>query len=148
MAKGKSIQLTGDKELIDLLNQFPNRARDKAFWRSTARAVSNPIVKRVRKKVPIDRGDLKRSVKYRNFSNEVYQGMGGYVKFDHWSNSETMTNPAKADILVHNRKVKPLKKTYKNFITEASDEVEDQSMQIMIKRTDKFFQRELKKLSK
>ena len=146
MARGSTVQLVGEKALLDMLKKLPTRAKDKKFWRSTARAAANPIVKKVRTKVPVDRGDLKRSVKYKNFSDQAFGGLGGYVKFDHWSNSNTLTNPAKASILVHNRKVKPLKKTYGNFITEAERETGAQSAELMAKRAAKFMEREINKL--
>jgi hypothetical protein len=146
MAGKTTIQLIGDKKLLNMLDALPLKAKDKKFWRTSARAAANPIVKSVRKKVPIDRGDLKRSIKYKNFSDQAFGGRGGYVKADHWSKSNTMTNPAKASILVHNRKTKPLKKTIPNFFKEAARETGTQSAEVMAKRAAKFMEREINKL--
>jgi hypothetical protein len=145
MAKGSTIRLEGDKELLNMLSKLPSKSKDKRFWRMSARAAANPIVKSIRSKVPIDLGDLKRSVKYKNYSNQVPL-LGGYIKFDHWSNSNTMTNPSKGSILVHNRKTKPLKKTHKNFMEAGSRESGSQSLEMMAKMAEKFMQREIKKL--
>ena len=146
MAKGSTVQLIGDKQILNMLKQLPTKAKDKKFWRATARGAANPIVKKAKSLVPVKKGDLKRSIKYRNFSNNVHGGLGGYVKFDHRSKSDTMTNPAKAEILVNNRKVKPLEKTHENFITEAAKNTGDESVEVMAKRAEKFMDREITKL--
>ena len=145
MAK-PGLRLDGSEELKKLLKQLPIKAKDKRFWRVAARGASNPIVRAIKAKVPVDRGDLKKSVKYRNYSNNVLGGRGGYIKFDHWSKSNTMTNPAKAEILVNNRKTKPLEKTYSNFMDDAVKQSGNESLKMMEKRSVKWLQTVIKKL--
>ena len=143
---GATAKLIGEEKLLRLINRLPGNASKRRIWRSTARAAGNPIVKHARLKVPVKEGDLKRSIKYRNFSSSVLGGRGGYVGISHKSNSKTFTNPAKASVLVHNRKKNPLKKTHKNFITEAAREKMSESTALMEKRMQKFLEREIRKL--
>ena len=89
---------------------------------------------------------LIKSVKYRNFSSNYYNGLGGFVKFDHRSKSRTFTNPAKAAVLIHNRKVKPLKKTYKNWIEEATERKGKESADLLAKAFSKAIEREIKRM--
>lgn len=145
MAKNLA-KLSGDKELLNVIFKLPNASSQKRVWQSLARSAANPIVKKVRTLVPVDSGDLKRSVKYRNFSSNTLGGRGGYVKFNHRSKSKNFTNPAKAQVLVHNRKNKPLHNTDKNYITEAAKVTKSQSMALMERRALKFLDREIKKL--
>jgi len=151
MAKGATIQLIGEKKLLNMIKKLPTKAKDRKLWRTAARAAGNPIVKEVRELVDNEMfadsdEELMRSVKYRNFSNNVLGGLGGYVKFAHKSESRFFTNPAKAAVLVYNRKVKPLKKTFKNWILKATEKRGKEASALLSKRVERFLEREINKL--
>ena len=154
MAKGTTIQLIGDKQILNMLKKLPTKAKDKKFWRATARGAAFPVVKEVRNLIEQDSFEdtedhLLRAIKYRNFSNNVLAGLGGYVKFDHKApnrDNKHLHKAALAAVLVFNRKVRPLKKTFRNWIKQAAKNEEDQSTKFMAKRAASFMQREIKKL--
>jgi len=142
----KSFEIVGDVELKNLIDKLPSIASQRRVWRSLARKASRPIIESVRSKVPVDEGDLKRSVKYVNYPSRYHNGLGGFVKFSSRSKSKTFSNPAKGSVLTNNRTVKPLHKTYRNFFDEAADDSGREALAEMERSGIKFLEREINKL--
>ena len=150
-AKGTSVQLVGEEKLLALLRRMPKIAQARRIWRGAARGAAKPVIKEAKSMIEnANFGDsdehLIRSLKYRNFSSKMFNGLGGFVNFDKKSISRTFSNPAKASVLINNRKVKPLKKTYKNWIQEATDRKGKESADMLAKAFSKAIEREIKRM--
>lgn len=145
MAK-TGVILIGGEAIERVIDELPKESSKRRVWRRIARRGSRPIISDVRSQVPVKDGYLKKSIIYKNYPNRIYRGMGGWVKPGHFKDSNTMTNPAKASVLVNNRKVKPLNIAYPNWFERAAKRQRSAVLSRMEKDAAKFIDKEIEKL--
>lgn len=149
--KGKGFELIGDKELMNLIKKLPKMSAQRRVWRGIARSGSRPIIKEVRRRMPIDQGNMKRSVRYKNYSTKYFNGMGGTVKVKQTGKMPpgvNFSNPAKASVLTNGRNSSKgdIRNKYENWFEEAGQTQGPFVVSAMTQKARKFIEKEIKKL--
>jgi len=150
MAKNRT-QLIGDENLTKLIKQLPKFSAQRRVWRGIARSGSKPIIDSARSKVPVRLGNLKKSIKYKNYSTRFFNGLGGYVYVKatgKMPSGAKFNNPAKASVLIHGRNSSKgdIKNRSRDFIREAGEDSKIEVLADMERNAKKFLEREIKKL--
>ena len=147
----KGFDLIGDKELQRLLQQLPSEVGKKRIWRAVARAGAKPIIESARSKVPKVTGNLKRAIKYKNYSRAV-EILGGYVSINKKDWKERIKGVVLAKGAKKDRTRKNggstgnIKQPIRDFIKEAAEDSGIESIAAMERKIIPAIQKEIKKL--
>ena len=147
------LELKGMPELNRLFTKLPEEAGSRQYWRSTARRVSKTLIPYLDTNMPKGpEGKLMQSHRYKSFSAKVYGGLGGYVKSRNKPTADKFQNPSKASVIIHNRRgSRPIKSDNllkPNPYLTVVNVKGDMLLSKMEGFTEKFIQRQIKKLTK